>query len=274
MLPAMTVEATRAVAYAARKLREYIARSAWPVGARMPGERALADEIGVSRSTLRSALTLLQDEGIVDGQPQRGWFVRGANRFSDRSSELESFTEIARGRGFEPRSTPLAVERRTASVDEAAALGVPPGAGVIRLRRLRALDGIPLCIDDSLLVAALAERVLEMDLERGSLYSALQELCGITVFMSSCVLQARKAGAEEAGLLDMPAGDPVLELAATTCGKDGTAVLTSTVVYRGDSYRFHAELFRSQPFGVPGYRAAEIPFPRGGWGDVPEDRTP
>lgn len=234
----------RVAAFAAERLRERIARSSLHAGARLAGERSLADDIGVSRTTVRAALALLRDEGIIDNQPQRGWFVRGSNGFADRSSELESFTEVARARGFEPRSTPLVVERRTATFDEATELDIAPGAPVVHLRRLRSLDSIPLCIDDVLLVAAHADGILEMDLETGSLYQALEDLCGISVFRSSCTLQARRADAEEAGLLATAIGDPVLELTAKTYGKDGTTVLTSTVVYRGDAYRFHAELFR------------------------------
>lgn len=244
----MTTDAPRAVAYAAAQLREYIARTALRPGARMPGERVLADEIGVSRTTLRSALAELEQDGLVDGRPQRGWFVRGSHGFSDRSSELESFTEIARTRGFEPRSRLLHLAERRATLDEASALDVPPGAPVVQVTRLRMLDGIALCIDDSLLVAALAGGVVDMDFERGSLYAELQDRCGISVFRSSCTLLARKAEPDEAELLDMPAGDPVLELTARTAARDGTTVLTSTVVYRGDSYRFHSELFRSMPF--------------------------
>ncbi len=241
-------ETSPTVALAVDETLALLSRGSNSPGSKLPGERSLATSIGVSRTTVRAALRKLEHEGVIEGHPQRGWFIRKAKSVSDRSTELQSFTEIARQRGFTPSSDILVSTRRTASMDEADELEIPPASPIIQLTRLRKLDGIPICIDESILVARLCENVLNSDLTTGSLYDALHRDCGVAVYRSSCTLQAKSASAEQAKMLALETGDPVLEVSARTTTVDGTTVLSSVQVYRGDSYRFQAELFRASPF--------------------------
>lgn len=236
-----------AVAIAVAETLELIARQGQPEGSRLPGERALAETIGVSRTTVRAALQKLEEDGVIEGHPQRGWYVRRHESVSDRSSELESFTEVARARGFTPTSDILTAVTRRATIDEAESLDLPPAAPVIELARLRRVDGIPICVDRTVMVESVCAGILEADLATGSLYEQLQARCGVTVTRAASTLQARGASESEAALLDLTTGDPVLEI-ATRSSAGGSVILVSEVVYRGDSYRFQAEVHRSRPF--------------------------
>lgn len=245
---AMDQGSSPTVALAVAETLSLIAHGRQPPGSRLPGERALADSFGVSRTTVRAALRRLEHEGAIEGHPQRGWYVRESRSVSDRSTELESFTEVARSRGFTATSRVLVFKSRVAAIDEAETLEIAPASAVIEITRLRKLDGIPICIDSSVLVGALCDGILAADMESDSLYESLQRFCGVTVYRSTCTLQARKATEAQAGMLELVPGDPVLEVNAKTSTLDGSVVLSSVVVYRGDSYRFQAELFRSTPF--------------------------
>jgi GntR family transcriptional regulator len=243
----MDLAPSPAVAMAVAQTLELISRQGIPAKSRLPGERSLADAVGVSRTTIRAALRKLEDDGVVEGHPQRGWYVRRHGRVSDRSSELESFTEVARARGFTPSSEVLQVASRRASIDEAEQLDVPPATPVIELSRLRRVDGIPICIDRTVMIESVCGGVLEADLGRESLYEQLQSRCGVWITTSASILQARAASRSEAPLLDLSEGEPVLEI-STRSSAAGAVVLISDVVYRGDSYRFQAELHRERPF--------------------------
>src|SRR6202012_2014086 len=90
-----------AVAEAYRKLSDLLRRSSFPPGSRLPGERELATRVGVSRSTLRKELDLLEDRGRHDRSPKRGCFVP-PHVVGEPPSTLQSFSEMARELGLAP----------------------------------------------------------------------------------------------------------------------------------------------------------------------------
>lgn len=236
---------TPAVALAAEQVRELIARRMHLPGSRLPGERLLAEQIGVSRATVRLGLKHLEADGLLYHHPQRGWFIVGSDTVSDRASELFSFTELARNRGFEPTADVLRFERAQATLEESEMLAIAPAAPVVRLSRVRRIDSIPLCLHNSVIVGSGTEALLERDFRTASLYEVLAQDCGITVYRSSCTLQARAATAEQGELLQLSVGAPVLECIERSSTSEGRIVLTSHLVYRGDSYKFQADLYRN-----------------------------
>ena len=233
-----------AVELAIEEARELIPGWASSAGGRLPGERTMAASIGVSRTTLRAALRQLASEGLIEGHPQRGWFLRAHTQLSDRASQLESFSEIALARGFKPSSTVLALEVRRAALEETERLQVPPASLVIDLTRLRRVDSTAVCIDRSLMPNEQCSSVLDADLSTAGLFESLEQRCHITLHHSDCDITARGATLDEAALLDLEPGDAVLQLASITYSTTGELVVMSDMVYRGDSYRFQATTYR------------------------------
>jgi len=212
-------------------------------GARLPGERQLSTELGVSRATLRLALGRLEVEGALQRSAQRGWFVPRPV-VGEPPSTLQSFTEMARARGLSPTARVLRQEVRPATIEEADKLHIAPAAPVLEIDRLRGMDGTPVCFDVVVLPASRAQALVDADLTDASLYGELRTRCGIEVHRSAYTLMAAVADADLARLLETSPGTPVLvgdEIAYT---HDGTPVLVGHNRYRGDAYRFEADLFR------------------------------
>ncbi len=236
-------EAGTAVTETYRRLSDALRRGVFPAGGRLPGERDLAGSLGVSRSTLRRALGRLADEGKLDRSSQRGWFVT-RSVVGEPPSTLQSFSEMARARGLTPRSKILLRRERPADFEEAEQLGIAPAARVLELRRLRSLDGVPVCLDTSVVVLSQATGLADLDLTDRSLYETLERECGIRIARSSYAVRADAADQEIAELLEIEPGAPVLIGEEVTYADDGTPVLAGRMTYRSDAYRFQADLFR------------------------------
>ncbi|WP_346179602.1 GntR family transcriptional regulator [Streptomyces cuspidosporus] len=241
-----SVEDTRAgaaVSQTYRQLSDALRRGVYPAGSRLPGERDLATTLGVSRSTLRLALGKLAEENKLERSSQRGWFVR-RDVVGEPPSTLQSFSEMARARGLRPQSEVLHRRARPAAFEEAEQLAIAPASRVLDLRRLRRLDGMPVCVDSSVVVLALAPRLAEIDLTDRSLYETLEQDCGLRIARSSYTVRAAAADPATAELLDIEPGAPVLIGEELTYADDGSLILAGRMVYRSDAYRFQADLFR------------------------------
>jgi GntR family transcriptional regulator len=209
-------------------------------GDRLPSERDLCERLNVSRLTLRRALKLLVDDGLLESAPGRGWFVAGGP-ISEPANVLLSFSDMARARGLTPSALVLSTDVRSAGLDEAEVLMVAPGSDLFEIRRLRRLDGAATSIDHSRIPLALAPGLPETDFADESLYSVLRHY-GIEPTRAAAVVEAVPADAEQGRLLEVDAGTPLLSMSQVTYAQDGRPIDMGNVTYRGDRYRFRANL--------------------------------
>jgi GntR family transcriptional regulator len=191
------------------------------------------------------ALEELERQGRVARSPQRGWFVPSPT-VGEPPSTLESFTEMARKRGHTPTAEVLERSVRSATLDEANRLGIAPGTDVLELVRLRGMNATPICVDRNVLPMTLAHALLEADLTDASLYESLQTHCSVTIYRSAYSVQAEAASADVTALLRIATGSPVLVGREIAYDRSGTPVLLGLNTYRGDAYRFHADLYRAE----------------------------
>ena len=165
----------------AETVRDGIRDETYPAGSRLPAERVLCQELGVSRVTLRKGLAALATEGVIVVSDGRGWFV-ASGRPEPKSeavhrewpTTLESFGETAQRMGLAATSTVVRREIRPSTIDEAEELGIAPGTPIFHLDRVRKLDGMPIACDSARLPAHLVAGILDVDFTTASLYSTLE----------------------------------------------------------------------------------------------------
>jgi GntR family transcriptional regulator len=210
-------------------------------GDRLPSERWLCDELGVSRATVRRAIEELVADGLVESRG-RGSFVTG-DTLAEPPNTLMSLSELGRSRDLTATAKVLASEIRPATLDEAEAFGIAPGADVFDLQRLRMLDGLPISLDQNRVPLRFLPGAAELDFTTASLYEALDR-AGNPPVRADYEIEARAAEAPEAELLGLAPGAPVLFATTVAIGEDGGVVDLGRTVYRADRYRFKATLTR------------------------------
>lgn len=222
-----------------RKLRLAIENRVLGADDALPPERDLAEELNVSRITVRKAIDGLVEEGLLIRKQGSGTFV--TNRVEKNFAKLTSFSEDMRARGRKPRSVWLDRAAGTVTPGESLTLRSSPGTPVYRFSRIRYADDAPMALEYATVLANCLPAVESVET---SLYKAL-ERTGNRPVRALQRLRAVLLTAEQAQLLKAQEKDAGLLVERVGFLKDGRAVEFSQSFYRGDIYDFVAELSAS-----------------------------
>jgi GntR family transcriptional regulator len=219
-------------------IREYVrslVAEASP-GSPAPSERELVQRFGVARMTVRQAMDALVVEGLLERVPGRGTFVARPRRSATR---VLSFTEEMTRRGLRAESQTLLLRLEEAGPGVARALRLTPGDPVVHWRRLRHADGQPMCVQDAYLDEALLPGLVR-GVAPTSLYDELGGR-GLRPTWVEDTATAEVVGADDAGLLGIAAGTPVLRTQRRALSGD-KVVEVSRTVYRADRFTLRTQL--------------------------------
>lgn len=226
-------------------LRERIRSGEWKPGSLIPSERELSEKYGISRMTARQAITDLVNEGIFYREQGKGTFVSN-RKITQQLIHLTGFTEDIRARGQLPSTKVLSAEMSPADEATAEKLRIEPGTLIFRLQRLRLADDEPLAIEVSQIHFKGCERLLEEDLEHNSLYRVLESKFGIMLMEADQELEAGLVGNDEAQILNIAPGSPVLFTRRTTYTERNQPIEYARAMYCGHKYTFYTHMKREQ----------------------------
>jgi GntR family transcriptional regulator len=222
----------------AQQLEHAIESGELAPGTRLDGELALAEQLGVSRPTLRRAIEYLVDRGFLVRRRAVGTQV--VHPKVRRPVELTSLYDDLAASRKDPRTKVLSLETVSATDRVAHALGLEDGVEVLAMERLRYADGQPLAIMRNWLPLGLVE-LDDGRLERAGLYQ-LMRAAGINLHLASQTIGARGASAAEARLLQARKGEPLLTMSRTTYNENGLPVELADHIYRASLYTFEIVL--------------------------------
>ncbi|MCX3062413.1 GntR family transcriptional regulator [Streptomyces sp. GXMU-J5] len=222
----------------ARQLQELIESGVLRPGARLENEIALAEELGLSRPTMRQAMQHLVDKGLL--ARRRGVGTQVVNSRVRRPIELTSLHEDLERGGRRPRTEVLSLRTEPADAEVAAALRIEPGTDVLALRRLRHADDEPIALMRNHLPADLVT-LDERELGAQGLYRLLRR-AGVTPSTADQTIGARRATATEARLLTEARGATLLTAERVSFDTTGRAVEYGSHVYRASVYSFEMTL--------------------------------
>jgi GntR family transcriptional regulator len=224
-------------------LLEAIENGTLKTGGRVPSERELTEQFSVSRMTVRQALSELESQGYLIRIQGKGTFV-GSPKFEQPLTTLTSFTEEMRQRGLEPGATVLSSDELIAGAKLAGTLQILPTDSVYRFQRLRLANGEPMALENVHLSSQLCPGLIDIPLQNQSLYQVLAERYAIHLGLATQSLEAVAAGPYEAALLQVREGTPLLSIERLSRDQNDRPVEYVRSLYRGDRYRFTAELSR------------------------------
>jgi DNA-binding GntR family transcriptional regulator len=231
------------------RLRDDI--SSRPPGARIDSEPQLARRFGVSRFTVTRAIEILVRDGVLTRRQGLGTFV-APPRLRRAPTYLRSFTEAmaAEGRTTTHRLLDFALIKGADGLNFPYAKGTP----LLRLERLRLVDGAPLAVHYSVMNANIAQaagltRVIAAD-PHFSLYRLFRD-GGFVIERGIGTLQARLATRREAQLLELDKSPVVMTAHRETYAKNGVLVDVDDAVHDARRYAYETEIRQGGELASP-----------------------
>jgi GntR family transcriptional regulator len=211
--------------YSAAKaeLMRRLASGAWRAGEKLPAEPALALDLGISQGTVRRALDDIARANLVVRRQGKGTFVAEHNA----ARALFHFFHLVGDDGSRalPGSRILSLKAGPASREETRKLGLAAGARIVRLHRLRLLDGEAAIVERIAVPASLFAGLDSRDRADlpNELYKLYQDRFGVSVARAAENLKAIAASPEDAAYLGLRSGAPLLEIDRVAYALDGRA---------------------------------------------------
>ena len=225
-------------------IRSVIEQNLLKPGELIPGESDLCEYFEVSRAVIRQALNDLYHEGLIVRKKGKGTFVCEPKILERFGQEITGFYHEMTSRDLQIKTEVLQQEIVPADEELAEYLSINIGDPLVRLKRLRFLEDEPILIVSSFLPFEKCENLLEEDFSKISLYDFLEKGLGFSLSFGQRTIEATLADSDQAKLLNIKKGDPLIFLNSIIYLEDGTPIEFYQSYYRGDRYKFAVELIK------------------------------
>ena len=219
-------------------LKERILNDGFDEG-RIPPEAELAAELGVSRTTVRDALSRLEHEGTISRRQGSGTFVNEpVLQIKSRLEEIWSYEQVLADHGYTPSVEVLRVETGPASGATAAALGLDDGGDVLLIEKLFLEDDRPVVLTVNRIPMRI---VIDAEYEQDSaipVYEFLEEHCGHTLAYYLSEIVPASLDAEPAEQLDVDPGTLAIVFDEVGFDAENEPLVRATSYFRDDLLRF------------------------------------
>jgi GntR family transcriptional regulator len=224
-------------------LRERILDGSYPAHARLPAESELSTIFGVSRITVRQALSDLQKEGVIFKIPGKGTFVAKPKAFQ-QLTQLEGFGEAMSRMGYEIYNQVTSHKIIVAPPHVAQQLKLPPGSEVTEIKRVRHLNREPVSLEVTYLPPDIGERLLREDLASRDIFLILENDYSIALGRADLQVDAILADETLAHALRVEQGSAVLRIERLTHRADGAPLDFEYLYFRGDAFQYRLQINR------------------------------
>lgn len=225
------------------ELAERIRSGAYLSGTLLPGEHRLMEEFGVSRDTVRKALSLLSRFGYIEKSRGRGSTVINPASSITVSGSM-GFTEYAAQNGYSARTDVLQIGSVLPEPGIREILGISAETPVYRIDRIRWQNGVPFAAETDYLNGSLLT-CPSREAAAGSLYGFMEKTCGQKITGVRRKTSGIKASAADAESLHLPEGSVLIQVTSSAVNKSGSILLYSISRYSPELYVYEEFLQRS-----------------------------
>ena len=215
------------------------------VGDQLPTEDSLIARFGVSRITVRRATQNLVSRGLVEIRRGKGTFV-AAPKITQDLKELSGFVEDMHALGRKPTTRVISKEIVNADATVASQLALTKGERIVRIRRVRLVDGIPLSFDETYLPLEIGKKIITNNLKVEPIFSLLERKYDVPLIEAEYKLDAVGAETEVAAALRVKPLSPIFRIERTSYSTGSRPVDYEKLHYRGDLVRFMTRLVRKR----------------------------
>jgi GntR family transcriptional regulator len=213
------------------------------VGDQLPTEDSLIERFEVSRITVRRAIQNLVSRGLVEIRRGKGTFV-AAPKITQELTELSGFVEDMHALGRKPTARVVGKEIVSADTIVAGQLALTRGERVVKIRRVRLADNIPISFDETYLPLEIGKKIITNNLKVEPIFSLLERKYGVPLIEAEYKLEAVAAEAEVAAALGVKQRSPIFRIERTSYSTGSRPVDYERLYYRGDLVRFVTRLAR------------------------------
>ncbi len=222
----------------ARLLRKDIQDGVFNSSSRLPTEGELAEQYGISRITVRHAVSVLVKEGLVERKQGKGTFICKAVMHRPLSRSSLSFTELCEENGKVPGTKLFSAGIKVPDNPRVISwMGLEPGEEVVVIFRLRLADNVP-CVLETTYFPKKYKDLLKLDLNQASMYRYLREEMGLEIITGEMVLRIVEADGKTAELLKVKKRAPLMESWGKVYTGDGELLHISHQVGYGGNFEF------------------------------------
>jgi len=205
-------------------------------GAPLPSERTLAEQYGLSRMTVRQALSELVAAGALYREQGRGTFV-SARKMQQRN--ISSFSETVKSKGFTPHTKVIGFATVKPPADIADKLMV--SGEVYRALRIRLADETPVAVEEVFIPLHICPGLKLSDLA-SSLYSLISDVFGHKIGSADSSVSAHHPSARQQQYLNITRNTPVLKIDSLYYSASGATLYYERAVYRADMYEYNIRI--------------------------------
>jgi transcriptional regulator, GntR family len=193
-------------------IRNNIYNGTWGYGQQIDSENSIVNFLKVSRGTVKKAIAILCDEGLLSQVQGKGTFVTDNKISYPLSKGLLSFAEALAERNIQFETMVIEAHIEPANPYTADRLNISPGDDVFYLKRVRSVDGEPVMLIENRVNISLCRGVEYVDFTKESLFTAIERIAGTKIKFSESQYAARVVGRERAAFLQVSDDAPVLHL--------------------------------------------------------------
>ncbi|MYL20871.1 UTRA domain-containing protein [Halobacillus litoralis] len=214
----------------------------WEADKLIPTEQELMKEFDVSRTTIRQAVSILVQEGLVEKKQGRGTIVK-PRKLSGNLSQLKGFAEEVLERGQTPRSKLIRAEFKSNLHHEKSMLEIKDDEPILLIERIRMADEIPVALERTCWPKEIGEILIKYNLDEARYYEILENY-NIYLNRASEKIAAINATIDEADALGIRGGEALLEMTRLSFGVNERPIEYTKTKYRNDQYHYSLELKR------------------------------